>query len=77
MAPRRGAKSLKQAAQNSLARSIVAKDVSADILNRAPTHLAVAILKQVTEELERTHKAAIARSSAMLKQKQCVCVSNF
>lgn len=74
MAPRRGPNSLKHAAQNSLARSIILKDISADVLNKAPTHIAVAIMKQVTEELERVHKAAAARSSAMLKQKQCVRV---
>jgi hypothetical protein len=74
MAPRRGSNSLKQAAQNSLARSIVLEDISADVLNRAPTQIAVAIMKQVTEEVERVQKAAAAKSSAMLKQKQYVRV---
>jgi hypothetical protein len=74
MAPRRGARSLKQAAQNSLTRFIFLKEIPAEILNGAPTHLAVAIMIQVTDEIERTNKVAIARGSAMLKQKQCVSV---
>lgn len=72
MPARRGARSLKQATQDSLVRAIASKNVSADVLIEAPTHIAVKIMKHVTEELERTHKATTAKSAGLLKQKQCV-----
>lgn len=53
MAPRRGPKSLEQAINDSLVRSIMAKAVSADVLNKAPTHIATDIMTPVTDELER------------------------
>jgi hypothetical protein len=77
MAPRKGARSLKQIAQDSLVLSIVSKSVSADVLIEAPTHLAVSVMKRVTEQLEWIHKAQFKRCVALLKHSHCVSWPKF
>lgn len=77
MAPRKGARSLKQITQDSLVLSIVSKSVSADVLIEVPTHLAVGIMKLVTEQLESIHKAQFKRCLALLKHNHCVSWPEF